>query len=319
MACRAAALVLPLLIAGASPALGDSATSPPPPWPVQLRQDTARLADVSWRLRLAAGETCPRSAGLSGITIDHIGAYRPGDRPGIQALFAMNDDPQIAAVAQGSPAAEAGLSPGDVLLAIDGNPTARIVAKASDPAFVSHDVEQALERPAGGGALTLRIKRAGKIEEHQVVPRMACAAAFVIQTDGGIEAYSGDGQVAISTGAIRFARNDDELALVTGHELAHVIARDDRARNVAERRYMEDRADLLGAALLICAGYDKARAVEYRRRYDKEDWLRWMRAPTHRNPQERVRRVLASQGSTACPVDTANVASLAAAARPAEP
>lgn len=280
----------------------------------------ARLADVSWRLRLAAGETCPRSVGLSGIIIDHIGAYKPGDRHGLQALFAMDDNPQIAAVAQGSPAAEAGLSPGDVLLAIDGRSTARIVAEASDSAFVSQDVEQALERPAGDGALTLRIERSGKIEERQLVPRLACAAEFVIKTDGGIEAYSGDGQVAISTGAIRFARNEDELALVTGHELAHVVARDDRARNVAERRYMEDRADLLGAALLTCAGYDKGKALEYRRRYDKEDWLRWMRAPTHRNPLERVRRVLKSQGSTACPVDTANVASLAAvAARSAKP
>lgn len=318
MALRASALVLLSSIAGPAVAAIEDGP-PPPPWPVQLRQDMGRLSNVVWRLRLAAGETCPRSSGQTGITIDHIGAYNPGDRAALQILFAMGESPQIAAVAQGSPAAQAGLQVGDLLLAIDGRPAAQVVAEAPDSALVSQEVERALERPAGSDALTLLIERAGKVAEYKVVPWFVCAAVFVIRTDMGIEAYSGDGQVAISTGVIRFARTDDELALVVGHELAHVIARDDRAKSVSSRRHMEDRADLVGAALLTCAGYDEAKAIEYRLRYDRGDWLRWFRAPTHRNPQERVRRVLASQGSTACPIDATNVAALSYAANAVRP
>lgn len=289
------------------------------PWPVRLRADMERLANVSWRLRVAAGATCPRATGLSGITIDHIEAYDKRDRDALQALFAMGESPQIAAVAQDSPAAQAGLRPGDLILAIDGLPTERIVAKVQDRTLVSDEVERVLERRDGSGPMSLRIERADKAEERQVRPRLVCAADFEIKTDGSIDAYSGDGRIAISTGVIAFARSDDELALVAGHELAHVIYGDDRAKGLSNRRYMEDRADLLGAALLTCAGYDKATAVEYRLRYGRQDRLRWLRSPTHRNPQERARRLLASPGGTVCPLDAANVARLSAAALAAKP
>ncbi|MGH7823210.1 MAG: M48 family metalloprotease [Candidatus Binatia bacterium] len=45
---------------------------------------------------------------------------------------------------------------------------------------------------------------------------------FVIVSDPQINAGATFGQVAVTTGLLEFARTDDELAMVLGHELAHV-------------------------------------------------------------------------------------------------
>ena len=62
----------------------------------------------------------------------------------------------IASLAEGGPAAAAGLRPGDLILAIDGEPTPSVDA-----------VHRLLGRDAIGRTLTLRVLRAGSLLDMQ--------------------------------------------------------------------------------------------------------------------------------------------------------
>lgn len=126
----------------------------------------------------------------------------------------------------------------------------------------------------------------------------------VIQ-DNSINAFSlPGGYVFVNSGLLKFARDDDELAGVLGHEIAHIdrshsmktmvrilgmsmFARFIAARSAAERRQLVNRfvqcsigiagvgysreleyeADRFGVAFLEKAGYDKEGLIRFWRRY----------------------------------------------------
>ena len=83
---------------------------------------------------------------------------------------------------------------------------------------------------------------------------------------------------------LAFLRNDDELAIVLGHELAHQILGHPPMRdadgllaafgiNAGEIWRREAEADRLGLRLAAAAGYDLSAAIPFWRRYlRKYDW-----------------------------------------------
>lgn len=225
----------------------------------------------------------------------------------------MSDFPQVAAVAPGSPADKAGIRPGDELLALDGAGTDALYRRMDDPRLLADEiVEQIASRPTGP-PVTLRLRRGMAVTRMHVRPVSICSARAILMTDRSVDAYSDERNMAITTAMAEFAIGDDELALILGHELAHVIFRDRKDAPLARRRAMEDRADLFGAALAHCAGYNVVRAADFWPRYGKRDGTGWSLLPTHRSPGERARRILATVNSLACPV------SLPPAAAPAAP
>lgn len=271
------------------------------PWPVTLRQQMARIADIGFRLDLAAAPLCHSTMSGIGLTLDHIGAYQKSDQVAVAQLLGMTDSPQIAAIASGSPADMAGLRVGDDLLAIDGVSTDSLFTDTQNASLFSDALEERLGATPPGRAIHLRLRRGGQEREATVHPIPICSARFLIKTTKGIDAFSDSKNVAISSSLIEFSQNDDELALVAGHELGHVVNQDGDARGLSDRRRMEDRADLLGAGLARCAGYDPARGVEFWLRYNAQDWLRLFRSPSHRSPKSRVKLMREHALNGPCP------------------
>ncbi|EZP66687.1 Peptidase M48, Ste24p [Novosphingobium resinovorum] len=97
----------------------------------------------------------------------------------------------------------------------------------------------------------------------QISPLQSCAGWVVIKTGLSSTTFSDGKNIAVSSKLIDFARNDDELALAIGHELARAINGCGNAPNLQARRNMKDLADVLGVVLVKCAGYDVETALQF--------------------------------------------------------
>ena len=276
------------------------------PWPLALREDMTRLGAIEWRLRQAAADLCPAKSAAIGLRIDHIGAYGERDRPMVSQLLGLSQAPQVAVVVAGSPGDLAGIRPGDELLAIGGEAVARIAAAGPDADLLADAIEKRLAAAPAGMRIDLVIRRKGEELRFAVEPKMLCATRYVLKTGSAKHAYTDGSEVAIPVALIRFAASDDELALIAGHELGHIVHRDGKPASLAQRRDMEDRADATGAALAHCAGYDVGLARRIWERYARGQLPRLLRKATHRPAAGRAARLEHLRTRLTCPVTLAS-------------
>lgn len=251
-------------------------------------------------MRSSAAGLCPTTSGAAGIVIDYIGAYDRADRDYVRARAGLGDLPQIISVQNDSPAQASGIKAGDAIMAVEGTPVKELLAASGDPALLADDIQDRIAAFPAGRRITLTIRRGTRELPARITLTRLCGARFILKTGDAIEAYSDGDNVAISTAAVRFAANNDELALVTGHELAHVIEDKGLPAGLFGRRRMEDRADLLGARLAHCAGYDVKRSLAFWQRFAKKDWLGWLRSPTHRSAGARYEMLSEAIADLSC-------------------
>jgi len=306
-------VAIPALFTCAVPA---HARGKQPAWPNQLRIEMQRLADVGWQVRMAAGTLCPAQSNGIGASFDYIAAYSPAMRAAVMGATGMGDLPQVAAVAKGSPADIAGLRPGDEIQTIDGRPVSAMIAGSAQPALFADELEMFLSQGVPGSRVALTVRRNGASLALDVQGRGICSTQILYKFESGVDAYAdaGRNRVAVTSGMISFNDDDGALAMVVAHELGHIIRLDGKAGSIGERRRMEDRADMIGGALARCAGYDLDRAAEFYRHYNRSDWLRWFRDPSHRSMTNRAERVLLTPEGVACPLTAADLTTLVAAA-----
>lgn len=271
------------------------------PWPIALRETQLRIARVGYFVKRKAATLCPRQGSGTGLTIDYIGAYPVRDQTAVSALLQLSGNPQIAGVVAGSPADQAGARAGDQILAIDGTTNAILITQMPNKTLLADRIEEVLEEKPADRPIILQIARNGVEMDLVVHPIPTCSARLVMKTAKSIEAYGDGKNVGVSTSLAQFAETDDELALVIGHEIAHIINRDGKATGIDDRRAKEDRADLLGAGLLRCAGYDVERSTRFLSRYNRRDWLRMFKSPSHRRPSSRIDLILSHARDTQCP------------------
>lgn len=275
----------------------------PQAWPVRLKQDMVRLGLIEWRLRTAAGNACPTLAADAGLIIDDRRAYDRKDWPLLAKTIGLQDDPQVIGLVGGGPAARAGLREGDAILAVGGQSVTSIVDRRKAGALVAEALVEEIAASDPGQPVAVSVRRDGAMLQFRIQPAMNCAARLVLVTNGSVDAHSDSRNVAISTGLIAFARNDDEIALAAGHEMAHIMLHHRKGGGIAARRRMEDDADSLGLRLMRCAGYDGEKALDLFRRLGSGDWLGFLRAPTHRSFGKRVARLKTELAGAACPVE----------------
>ena len=273
----------------------------PQSWPVAIQRDLVTLGRVEWQMRRSSVDRCPKTAAAAGIVIDYAGAYNEGDRPLVRQETGLGNLPQIIAVAPGSPADMAGIRAGDEITALDGKTTREFLTAASDPALLADEIQDRISARKPSSEITFSIVRNDRQLAVPIRLAAVCSARFILKADDTISAHSDGEHVAVTTGIMAFAKGDDELALITGHELAHVIADGGRRTGLFGRRKIEDRADLLGAEIAHCAGFDVPRAVDFWTRFRKHDWLGFLRGPSHRSAGGREKRLRAVAPRLNCP------------------
>lgn len=268
-------------------------TAAPPAPGSFLRESDHRIVTIVYRLGLAGRALCPDPFPLTGLAFHHLGEYRPQDRPEAIARYGVDKGIGILSVVEGSPAAQAGIAAGDVILAVNGVPLPAPATIADEPDENRRRermsaAEAVLEDELGRGAVQLELLRGTRQSTVRLDAIAGCPARGRLARSGQDNAFA-DGRYAImTTGFLGFFRTDDELAVALAHELAHNILRHPQqleAQGVPQRgigrhigrnarlvRATEEEADRLSVRLLAAAGYDLDAIIPFwRRLYSRPD------------------------------------------------
>ncbi len=180
--------------------------------------DLMRLNRVAFRVGAGAADFCGDAvdwrAGFFAINAPAIsGEMR---RP-VATAFNLGTAVTVLDVTPGSPAEAAGIRKRDELVSLAGVPIPES-ARGLDR-FVSVLASNAYEK----AGVPMVVRRGGQEVRLTVRPRKACRFPIDLALDQAVNAFT-DGEVlTFNTGMLDFARTDDELALVYGHELSHAL------------------------------------------------------------------------------------------------
>lgn len=255
-----------------------------------LRRDDLRVALVAYRLALAGAPLCSERHPLTGMLFHHLAEYEPGDRPLMIGRYGLDRGPGVLTVLADSPAARAGLAAGDVLLAVNGRALPSGASVAAEPKRekwrrLADESETELEAALRRGPAELRVLRGGRELSLRLGSLPACLGRVRLARSTQVNAFATGRTVVMTLAMLRFLRNDDELAVVLGHELAHNIFNHPATRSeegilrglgikagAAWKR--EEVADRFGLRLMAAARYDLDSAIPFWRRYlGKYDWF----------------------------------------------
>ena len=142
--------------------------------------------------------------------------------------------PTVLEVAAESPAAQAGIRPGDVITHINGK---EIKTKRYQDNFASTRnktvyawksnadklISQAVKQASSSAAFTiLRDNTSTAMTLPAMQATLTCKPNVILIENNAVNAYTDGKNIAITTGMLEFA-TDEELALVIAHELAHIV------------------------------------------------------------------------------------------------
>lgn len=247
---------------------------------VRLEALDARFQSIAWKLASGNAPFCADAAPAAGLLLYDVRNFAASDD--VRRALGISGEIAIGAVARGSPAAVAGLEPGEELIALDGEDLARLpTVREGDTTRVDrlHDwIDAALAR---NGKLTLRLRdRAVTIDGA-----LSCRARFELVTQDDLARSDGT-RVQVSQLSLEETPDDEVLAALIAHELAHQVLDhaqrlNSRGRSRAARRAAEREADRLMPWLMINAGYDPAAALRW-----IDGWVRrrdrgWLGDATH--------------------------------------
>jgi beta-barrel assembly-enhancing protease len=119
----------------------------------------------------------------------------------------------------------------------------------------------------GGEVLNVQIRRGAVLQSLSFKPDAGCAAVVQIIPGRRINAQADGRYVQINAAMIDFVANDNELAAVIAHELAHNILKH-RAKKTPSKQ-AEYEADRLSIALVARAGFDVGTVVPFWTRFEK--------------------------------------------------
>ncbi len=230
-----------------------------------------RVSRVGARLTVAGapfcGEEIKAYIGLLSASRSSVARQLGAHEAWVDASSALRDaweidgTPEVLAVLPGSPAEAAGIRVGDHVVDLD----------------VERDDAASLWIEVARGDETIR-RRLSYVAE--------CEYPITTAIGDMVNAHVDGQTIVITTGLLRFVENDDELAAVIGHELAHRILGHRRSRLKSRERA----ADYLGVYLAARAGYDPAAAATFVRRLAAEhpELISDRASPAHPSTAARV-------------------------------
>jgi hypothetical protein len=180
-------------------------------------QQRARVERVGFRLRKAAAAICAKSGETKpdlGLIVWSLANFSNAeDRARLQSSFGLTNAVTVALAVEGAPAQRAGVGAGAIVTRVDGEPLGE--GKGATERFIQLSNAAARKGPV---RLTLD---GGRVATATAQP--VCEFPTLLVRSPEINAAADGRVLAITTGLFELTRNDDELALILGHELAHNV------------------------------------------------------------------------------------------------
>ncbi len=173
-----------------------------------------RLAQVSVPLLHAALPLCPdRTRSWFGLRMHYSYRYPPAWREAATSLYSLDQYARLRAPLPHSPAARAGLKTGDRIIRIQG----RTLDSQKLPLVQAEKLLRGQE-----GQVRVEYQRGNASPQSiELEPVMLCDWPVELSNGGPVNAFAYGNRVRIPEAMLRYASDDDELALVVAHELAH--------------------------------------------------------------------------------------------------
>jgi beta-barrel assembly-enhancing protease len=271
------------------------AAAPPDSGLFGLQQEDQRIASIAYRLMSANAALCSKTVPLAGFAIHDLNQYAPNVRAEAARAFGLSSGPGVLAVASSSPAARAGLQPNDIITSVGGVTLASGQKKRRASFDTVQSAESIINRALANPPVT--IGRAGK-PVVSFRPDIGCASQVQVMPGRKLNASADGETIQLTTALIAFAGNDDAVATVIAHELAHNVLEHRKVikSKALTVRETETEADYWGMYFLIRAGFDGNRAIDFWDRFEAKTNKGWLADGTHPGKKERlafVRQVLA--------------------------
>ena len=172
-----------------------------------------RLRRVDFAVRAANVDLCGEKAPAVGFLTMNLDSAPPEYRAAYGSLYGVTRQMTLISVFEGGPADRAGLAVGDRIVSVNGETIGTGSAGRS----------QVAELVAGskGTPLKMTVRRGGGPVSVELWPRTICNYPTFLRDDDSVNAFADGSRIIVTSGMMRFADSDDELAFVIGHELAH--------------------------------------------------------------------------------------------------
>jgi len=209
-----------------------------------------RVRRLAWPLLVANADLCPKTRPSMGWRVGDANTVK-GLAKGLKsqhvAALGWTDAPQILSVAPGSPAAAAGLQPGDQVVVAMGE-------HVEDLASLGESLGEVLEDWERGQRLAISVDRDGEIIDADIEPVETCAVRIVSSASGSINASAAFKTMTVYAGLIRALPDDNDLAFVLAHELAHMAGQ--HPRKVTRNSIVSGSVLWGPPALFLANGFD---------------------------------------------------------------
>lgn len=212
-------------------------------------QQRMQVESVGFRLRKAAADACERQDLARrdiGVVVWSLANFpNPVDRTRLERLYGLTDAVTVALAVTGGPGRSAGLRPGAIITHVDGIELPS--GQGATARFISITNEAARR-----GSFSVRLASG---REHVIHPEQVCASPVLLVRSPDMNAATDGNAVAMTTALHGLLRSDDEIAVILGHELAHIILGHTRP-GAAAGPSRETEADRAGLELAARAGFD---------------------------------------------------------------
>jgi len=257
----------------------------------ELSQKTARLMNVAWPVIEKNAMLCEKIRPAIGVKTHNNRTYGKTLRETSRRVLSTQNRPSLSHIIPDSPADKAGLRVGDILLSAENIP----VRETSEDFWGQLKPSQ---------AVSINIERGGARQAVLINATEICNYKLRLRPSLAINAYADGRNITVTSGMMNFAANDDELAMIVGHELAHntmghirkIIG--NRILSGNARRFtrpFESEADYVGLYYQVRAGYSPDNVEDFWRRLASISPKSVARAKSHPTFPDRYLRLAAAR------------------------